>query len=63
MQRAVFIAEIATGQIQEPDPNEGKNPAAVELGKLGGEARAKSLTEEERKEIAKKANKKRWGKE
>jgi hypothetical protein len=32
-----------------------KNPAAVSLGKLGGKARAKSLSPEERSEIAKTA--------
>src|SRR5713226_5841085 len=38
------------------DPNAGKNPAAVALGKLGGPkggaARAKALTAAERKRIA-----------
>jgi hypothetical protein len=41
-----------------------KNPAAVALGKLGGAkggaARAKKLTPERRKEIAKKAAEARW---
>ena len=43
-----------------------KNPAAVALGKLGGfkggKARAKKLSPERRKEIAKKAARARWGK-
>ncbi len=43
-----------------------KNPAAVALGKLGGlkggKARAKKLSAERRKEIAKKAAQTRWGK-
>ena len=43
-----------------------KNPAAVALGRLGGlkggSARAKSLTPEQRREIAKKAAAKRWAK-
>lgn len=46
------------------DPNAGKNPAAVALGRLGGQkggaARAKALTQEQRKEIAKKAALARW---
>lgn len=46
------------------DPNAGKNPAAVALGKLGGakggKARAQALTPERRAEIAKKAAAKRW---
>lgn len=48
-----------------PDPNAGKNPAAVALGKLGGakggKARAKKLTSEQRIHIAKNAAQKRWG--
>jgi hypothetical protein len=35
----------------------GKNPAAVELGRRGGQARAKVLTSKERKAIAAKASK------
>jgi hypothetical protein len=42
---------------------EGKNPHAVALGRLGGKARLDKLTPEQRKEIAIKANKKRWNKE
>jgi hypothetical protein len=45
---------------------EGKNPHAVALGKLGGskggKIRAANLTPEQRKEIAKKAARKRWEK-
>jgi hypothetical protein len=45
---------------------EEKNPAAVELGKLGaskgGKARAEKLTPERRKEISKKAANARWAK-
>jgi hypothetical protein len=44
-----------------------KNQAAVELGRLGGKkggpARAAKLTPEQRKEIAKRAAAKRWGKD
>lgn len=36
------------------------NPHASELGKKGGPARAKSLTPERRKEIARKAAQTRW---
>ena len=43
-----------------------KNPHAVALGRLGGlkggKARFEKLTPEQRKEIAKKAANKRWGK-
>ncbi len=46
------------------DPNAGKNPAAVALGKLGGpkggRARAKALSAAKRHEIAKKGAMARW---
>lgn len=65
-QRAVMIAQIATGEIEAPKENEGKNPAAVALGKLGGkkggDARAKALTAKQRKKIAQKAAAARWKK-
>jgi len=65
-QRAKLIVEIALGNAKDPDPNEGKNRAAVELGRLGGlkggKARAKKLSPKKRKEIAKNAAKKRWSK-
>lgn len=48
------------------NPDEGKNPAAVALGKLGGAkggaARAKALSPTKRKQIAKKAAAARWKK-
>jgi hypothetical protein len=63
-QRAKLIMEIATGEVNEKDPYEGKNPNAVALGRLGGKkggkARADKLTPEQRSEIAKKAAQKRW---
>ncbi len=47
-----------------PDPDEGKNPHAVALGRAGGlkggKARAASLTPEQRSEIARRAAAKRW---
>jgi len=63
-QRAKLIVDLATGQVEEKDPDEGKNPAAVTLGRLGGAkggpARAKKLSAAKRSEIAKKAAKARW---
>lgn len=61
---AAIVAE-ATGEDREPeDPYEGKDPAAVELGRRGGlkggRARAEKLTPEQRSEIAKKAARARW---
>jgi hypothetical protein len=48
------------------DPDAGKNPAAVALGKLGGakggKARAEKLSAAKRKQIAKKAAAARWKK-
>jgi hypothetical protein len=61
--RAVMIAHIATGQIEDlprTPESEGKNPAAVALGRMGGKARAASMSARQRKEVAKKAAKARW---
>jgi hypothetical protein len=63
-----LIGDILTGQVEDiaaPDPkDEGKNPAAIELGRMGGlkggRARADSLTPAQRKKIAQDAAKKRW---
>ena len=64
-QLANFIVDIARGEAYAPEKKDnGKNPVAVELGRLGGlkggKARAKKLTAEQRSEIAKKAARKRW---
>ena len=59
---ATMVAKIATGEIEEEaDQDDGKNKAAAELGRLGGQARAKKLSKKKRSEIARKAAKKRWG--
>jgi RNase adaptor protein for sRNA GlmZ degradation len=61
--RAVMIAKIATGQIEDivPSPeNEGKDPAAVALGRRGGKARAEKMSKKQRATIAKKAARARW---
>lgn len=39
-----------------------KNPAAQELGRLGGKRRAETMTPERRAEIARKAAESRWRK-
>jgi hypothetical protein len=63
---AVKIAKIATGEVDEDasskPEDEGKDPAAVSMGKRGGKARAQAMTPERRAEIAKKAAAKRWQK-
>lgn len=65
-QRAKSIVDITTGENKDPLLNsEGKNSAAVALGRLGGKkggkARAESLSANRRSEIAKAAAKARWG--
>ena len=57
---AVKVMRIATGEDSDTAPDDGKNKAAQELGKLGGVARAKSMGAKRRKEIAKKAAAARW---
>lgn len=59
---AVVIAKIATGEIEDEVEESEKDPAAQELGKKGGRARAENLTPERRAEIARKAASKRWTK-
>jgi hypothetical protein len=62
-QLAKSIIGIATGEVddREPTPEEqGKDPAAVAMGRKGGDARAKKLSDEERRAIAKRAAETRW---
>jgi hypothetical protein len=59
---AVMIARIATGEIGDMTTEDGKNAAAVALGRMGGKARAARMTAKKRSEIAKKAAETRWGK-
>jgi hypothetical protein len=59
---AKLIGDIATGQVDDATEDK-RNPAAVELGRKGGSARAASLSKEKRAAIAKQAAAKRWGKE
>ena len=60
--RAVQIAKIATGEIED-ERDEKLSSAAAELGRKGGKARAENMTPERRKEIAKAAAAKRWSNE
>ncbi len=67
-QLAYQIVQEAIQENQEPLQAiaKEKNPAAVALGRLGGlkggKARAEKLSAKKRREIAKKAAMKRWGK-
>lgn len=61
-----LAASIVASVTEEAEPPTDKNPAAVELGRLGGKkggpARARKLTAKRRREIAKKAALTRWKK-
>ena len=57
---AVMMAKIATGEIEDITTDDGKNAAAVALGRMGGKARAAGMSARKRKEIAKKAARARW---
>ena len=56
---AVKVMRIATGEEGEQS-GDGKDPAAVSMGKKGGKARADKLSKERRSEIAREAARKRW---
>jgi hypothetical protein len=69
-QLAKSIVDIATGEVEdhEPTPEEqGKDPAAVSLGRRGGlkggKARAEKLSAKKRAAIARRAASARWGKD
>lgn len=63
---AKLIADVATGQAELPKTDDGKDPAAVALGRKGGlkggKARAASMSAKKRAAIAKKAAQARWNK-
>jgi hypothetical protein len=60
-----LVAE-ATGEAEPFDPDAGKDPAAVALGRKGGlkggKARAAKMTPEQRRGAARKAAQARWHK-
>lgn len=56
--RALSIVRVATGEESDPE----SPPRGQAGGKVGGKARKASLTPEKRREIAKIAAAKRWGK-
>ncbi len=65
-QLAKLIVDIATGQVEDR-VDDGKDPAAVARGKLGGQqggrARSDGMPAVERQRIAKRAAKARWAKQ
>jgi len=66
-QLAKSIVDLTAGEAEELNPDEGKDPAAVALGRKGGlkggKARAANMTKEERSEAARKAALARWKKD
>jgi hypothetical protein len=60
-----LVVDIATGEVEDARADDGKDPAAVALGRKGGlkggKARAAKMTAEQRKEAARKAAEARWG--
>lgn len=58
---AVKVMKILTGEIEDDREDLPPPSPAAQLGKLGGRARARALTAEQRKEIARKGAAKRWG--
>lgn len=59
-QNAIDVVQQTTEEGSTTYRRPEKNQAAVALGRLGGKARAKKLTEQERKDAARKAVTKRW---
>ena len=64
-QLAKLVVDMATGDAPaDIKTHDGKNPAAVALGRLGGlkggAARAKKLTPKKRQQIARLAARSRW---
>ena len=63
-QLAHMIAMLATGELADVKTHDGKDPAAVSLGRKGGlkggNARAAKLSKSERSKIAKLAALARW---
>jgi hypothetical protein len=59
---AVMVGKIATGEIEDDSgtADDGKNKAAVALGRKGGAARAAKLSKRRRAQIARKAATARW---
>jgi hypothetical protein len=61
--KAVQVARGEGPEDERPGPeSDGKDPAAVALGRKGGKARAKSMSAKRRRQIAKNAALSRWQK-
>lgn len=59
-----IVHEATNGEAPEPATDDGRNPHAVALGRLGGlkggKARAEKLSPRKRSEIARRAAQARW---
>ena len=64
-QLAKLVVDIATGEVEDPPEDAGKDPAAVALGRKGGlkggKAALLGMTPEQRKDAARRAAQARWG--
>lgn len=64
---AAQLVDEATSDEPRPDPDDGKDPAAVALGRRGGlkggKARAAKMTPDERSASARRAAQMRWNRE
>jgi hypothetical protein len=64
VQLAKQVFDIAIGEAEDTVSESKRHPSKRRMGGLkGGKARAKSLTEEDRRAIARTAARKRWKKE
>jgi len=65
--KSIVDQAVTDEQLQAKAIEDGKNPAAVSLGRLGGlkggKARAEKLSPKERSEIARRAATIRWAKQ
>jgi ABC-type phosphate/phosphonate transport system ATPase subunit len=65
--KSIVDQAVTDEELQQRAIEEGKNPAAVVLGRLGGlkggKARAEKLSAQQRVEIARKAAQARWRKQ
>lgn len=63
LQLGKLIVDIATGQVEDL-VDDGKDPSAIQRGRLGGlkggKARARQMTKKERRTAAIKAARSRW---
>jgi hypothetical protein len=60
IQLGKLIVDIATGQVEDREPDQEETPA-IKLAKQGGKARAAKLSAKRRREIAQQAAQARWG--